>query len=148
MWLVNTRQHFSDAFQMVDYRTCPLFDLVSCRLFCVHSLPLCPPHSPLPRFLWHLGNFGKFGISASLVVQLRDILSEPTVHWKYELLYVPFLIPFALASLITVLVHRKDLEVPWYTPFKEAFQRVAGEAQTGGGRHRKPMGQRECTVVE
>lgn len=56
-----------------------------------------------------------------------QVLSEPLVNWKYELLYVPFLLPFAFASAITVLVHRRDLEVPWATPFKEAFNRVAGE---------------------
>jgi hypothetical protein len=61
------------------------------------------------------------------VLQLREILTEPSVSWKYELLYVPFLIPFVLASAVTVAVHRRDLEVPWWTPFKEAFQRVAGE---------------------
>lgn len=87
--------------------------------------PVC---STTPRFLWALGTFGNFGISASLVVQLRAILTEPSVSWKYELLYVPFLIPFALASVVTVVVHRRDLEVPWWTPFREAFQRVAGEA--------------------
>lgn len=80
-----------------------------------------------PSFYWNLGNLGSFGISASLVVQLRRVLSEPMVNWKYELLYVPFLLPFALASLITVVVHRKDLEVKWTTPFKEAFQRVGGK---------------------
>jgi hypothetical protein len=55
------------------------------------------------------------------------VLSEPLVNWKYELLYIPFLLPFAFASAITVLVHRRDLEVKWTTPFKEAFQRVAGD---------------------
>jgi hypothetical protein len=56
-----------------------------------------------------------------------QVLSEPLVNWKYELLYIPFLLPFAFASAITVLVHRLDLEVHWSTPFREAFQRVAGE---------------------
>ncbi|WIA11159.1 hypothetical protein OEZ85_011296 [Tetradesmus obliquus] len=82
--------------------------------------------STAPSFYWRLGNFGSFGISGSLVLQLRQVLSEPLVNWKYELLYVPFLLPFAFASAITVLVHRRDLEVPWATPFKEAFNRVAG----------------------
>jgi hypothetical protein len=81
----------------------------------------------VPRFLWNLGTLGDFGISASLVVQLRRILTEPSVNWRFELLYVPFVIPFVLASLVTVAVHRRDLEVPWWTPFREAFQRVAGQ---------------------
>jgi hypothetical protein len=88
--------------------------------------PAFAAHSTTPRFLWDLGTFGYFGISASLVVQLREILTEPSVSWKYELLYVPFLIPFVLASAITIMVHKKDLEVPWWTPFTEAFERVAG----------------------
>lgn len=92
---------------------------------------LPPPCSTTPRFLWDLGTFGNFGISASLVVQLREILTEPSVSWKYELLYVPFLIPFCLASAVTVLVHRRDMEVPWWTPFREAFQRVAGGVGVG-----------------
>jgi hypothetical protein len=60
-----------------------------------------------------------------------QVLSEPLVNWKYEMLYIPFLLPFAFASAITVLVHRRDLEVKWTTPFKEAFQRVAGELAAG-----------------
>lgn len=67
------------------------------------------------------------------MVQLREILTEPTVSWKYEMLYVPFLIPFVLASVITVLVHRRDMEVPWWTPFKEAFKRVGGGCLPEGG---------------
>jgi hypothetical protein len=46
-------------------------------------------------------------------------------------LYIPFLLPFVAASLVTLLVHRKDLEVHWTVPIKEAFQRIAGE---GDGR--------------
>jgi hypothetical protein len=104
------------------------FPLAAC------PLPPSPPPSQTPRFLWHLGSFGDFGISASLVIQLRRILTEPSVNWKYELLYVPFLIPFALASLVTVIVHRKDLEVHWTTPFREGFSRVAGaHGERGGG---------------
>jgi hypothetical protein len=43
-------------------------------------------------------------------------------------LYIPFLLPFVAASLVTLLVHRKDLEVHWTVPIREAFQRIAGEA--------------------
>lgn len=55
-----------------------------------------------------------------------QILSEPSVSWRYELLYVPFILPFFAASLITVAVHRRDMEVHWSTPFREAFSRVGG----------------------
>lgn len=60
------------------------------------------------------------------MIFLKEIMTDPAVNWKYELLYVPFLLPFALASIITMLVHRKDLEVKLVQPFKDAFQRVAG----------------------
>jgi hypothetical protein len=42
--------------------------------------------SPTPRFLWRLGTLGDFGVSASLVVQLLDIL-RAGVNWRYETLY-------------------------------------------------------------
>jgi hypothetical protein len=42
------------------------------------------------------------------------------------------LIPFVLASLVTVVVHRRDMEVGWATPFREGFSRVAGKGVGGG----------------
>ncbi|KAI8463143.1 MAG: L-lactate permease-domain-containing protein [Monoraphidium minutum] len=81
--------------------------------------------SPLPRFLWRLGTLGDFGVNASLVVQLIDIM-RAGVSWKYELLYVPFVLPFLAMSAITIALHRRSMAAPWWTPFREAFSRVKG----------------------
>jgi L-lactate permease len=62
-----------------------------------------------PYFAIHFGTYGTFRLSASLVFQLRDIFTYPNLNWRYELLYVPFLIPFVLVSIITMLIFRKDL---------------------------------------
>ena len=62
-----------------------------------------------PSFAIHLGTLGTFRLSASIVFQLRDIMTYPNLSWKYELLYVPFLIPFVLVSAITMFIYRKDL---------------------------------------
>jgi L-lactate permease len=62
-----------------------------------------------PNFTIHFGTYGTFRLSASLVFQLRDILTFPGINWKYELLYVPFLIPFVLVSLLNMYMYRKDL---------------------------------------
>jgi L-lactate permease len=56
------------------------------------------------------GTYGIFRLSASLVFQLLDILTHPDLSWKYELLYVPFIIPFVLMSLITMVLYRTDLQ--------------------------------------
>lgn len=44
-----------------------------------------------------------------------------------ELLYVPFVLPFLAMSAITIVLHRRNMHVPWWTPFREAFSRVKGE---------------------
>ena len=53
--------------------------------------------------------YGIFRLSASLVFQLIDILTFPDLNWKYELLYTPFVIPFVVISLCTMLLYRKDM---------------------------------------
>jgi L-lactate permease len=70
-----------------------------------------------PYFSIHFGTYGTFRLSASLVFQLRDIFTYPNLNWRYELLYVPFLIPFVLVSVITMILFRKDLTCH---PFKIA----------------------------
>ena len=62
-----------------------------------------------PYFSIYLGTYGTFRLSPSLVFQLLDIFTYPNLNWKYELLYVPFIIPFVLVSLITIAIFRKDL---------------------------------------
>jgi len=55
------------------------------------------------------GTYGDFRISASVVLQLKNILTYPNLNWKYEVFYVPFLIPFVLVSLLTMMIYRKDM---------------------------------------
>ena len=62
-----------------------------------------------PYFSIYMGTYGTFRLSPSLVFQLLNIFTYPNLNWKYELLYVPFIIPFILVSLITIVMFRKDL---------------------------------------
>jgi L-lactate permease len=62
-----------------------------------------------PYFQIDFNTYGVFRLSASLVFQLRNILTYPNLNWRYELLYVPFLIPFVLMSEITMIMYRKDM---------------------------------------
>ena len=39
---------------------------------------------------------------------------------------MPFILPFVAMSLVTILVHRRRMKGPWYTPFREAYSRVMG----------------------
>lgn len=60
-------------------------------------------------FSIHFGTLGTFRLSSSLVFQVRDILTYPNLNWKYELLYVPFIIPFILISLLTMALFRDNM---------------------------------------
>jgi hypothetical protein len=65
------------------------------------------------------------------VVSISGILGQdaPDVAWRYELLFVPFLVPFVLAAGITAIIWRKQLPdgVSIAHPFVEAAHRcVAG----------------------
>jgi len=62
-----------------------------------------------PYFDIKFGTYGEFRLSVSVVFQLRNILTYPGLSWKYELFYVPFLIPFCLVSALTMLLYRKDM---------------------------------------
>lgn len=79
-----------------------------------------------------LGSLGRFCVSPSIVFQLLHILKEIAVNWKYELLYVPFFIPFTVVSITTIAFYWRsyDKGVWLHQPFKEAGQRVAGAPMT------------------
>jgi len=62
-----------------------------------------------PYFQIDFNSYGIFRLSASLVLQLDNILTYPGLNWKYELLYTPFVIPFIVISLITMIVYKKDM---------------------------------------
>ncbi|WIA22021.1 hypothetical protein OEZ85_004372 [Tetradesmus obliquus] len=84
--------------------------------------------STSPSFTVNFGTLGKFSMSSSLVLQLSAILTSPDASFTYQLLYVPCILPFIAAAVITLLVHRRDLDTPklWTAPFKEAYARMAG----------------------
>jgi lactate permease len=54
-----------------------------------------------PRLTMPLGRLGEFWISPALVVGLDHILST-TMNWRMPLLYVPFILPFVVVSLLSV----------------------------------------------
>ena len=65
--------------------------------------------SQTPYWGVQFGTYGDFRMSASVVLQLRNILTYPNLNWKYEVFYVPFLIPFIMISLLTMMMYRKDM---------------------------------------
>ena len=75
-----------------------------------------------PYFSIHFGTWGTFRLSSSVVFQLRDILGYPNLNWKYELFYVPFLLPFVLVSSMIIFIYRKNLAA---SP-KDIVRTVAG----------------------
>ena len=53
-----------------------------------------------------LGAFGNFGISAALVLSLKNIFGTNS-EWSHSLLYVPSILPFGLIALITFVWEKK-----------------------------------------
>jgi L-lactate permease len=62
-----------------------------------------------PNFSIHFGTYGTFRLSSSLVFQLTDILAYPNLSWKYELLYIPFIMPFVMVSVVAMVLFRNDM---------------------------------------
>ncbi|MCX7712156.1 MAG: L-lactate permease [Chthoniobacterales bacterium] len=60
-----------------------------------------------PALSLQLGNFGIFRISATLVLQMRDILGQG-MNWSFPVLYVPAILPFAFAAILAVIVSNKE----------------------------------------
>ncbi|MDC8829928.1 L-lactate permease [Alteromonas gilva] len=58
-----------------------------------------------PAVLIDLGYMGQFGISASLVLTLKDIF-DTTQSWQHSLLYVPSILPFMIVGVLTLYLHR------------------------------------------
>jgi L-lactate permease len=81
-----------------------------------------------PSFSIHFGSYGTFKLSASLVFSLQNILTYPNLNWKYELLYVPFLIPFVLVSVAAMIVYRKDMKCGPYDIAKTVGCRLKNPA--------------------
>ncbi|CAD7695229.1 unnamed protein product [Ostreobium quekettii] len=78
-----------------------------------------------PHLKVDLGTLGDFRVSAALVVSLSGILEEQ-VAWSYQMLYVPFILPFVVVSSLTIALYKRDLVpgVKWWTPFRETLARV------------------------
>ncbi|CAJ1946790.1 unnamed protein product [Cylindrotheca closterium] len=74
-----------------------------------------------PNFEIHFGTFGTFRLSASIVFQLKNILTYPNLSWKYEFIYLPFFL-FSFISFLTFGLFRKKLS---QTP-KQVVLVVAG----------------------
>lgn len=79
---------------------------------------------PDPNFDIDLGYLFKFEVSASLVVRVSRIFGLPpgTLAWTFQLLYVPFIVPFIVVSIVTVLLFRRNLPegATMLTPFVDA----------------------------
>jgi L-lactate permease len=81
-----------------------------------------------PSFEIHFGTLGIFRMSGSLVVQLQNILTYPNLNWRYELLYVPFIIPFVIVSGLTMFIFRKDLSARPQEVFRSVTKRMVKPA--------------------
>jgi L-lactate permease len=83
-----------------------------------------------PSLSLQLGTLGTFKLSASLVLQLQQIFMLPGVNWKYETLYVPCLLPFVVAGLVTVWLYRAEMQqqqLPCYVIFTHSWRKMKGE---------------------
>jgi hypothetical protein len=92
------------------------------------------PCSTEPSFSLQLGTLGTFKLSASLVLQLQQIFMLPGVSWKYETLYVPCLLPFVVAGLVTVWLYWAEMQqqqLPCYAIFTHAWRKMKGEQTVG-----------------
>jgi L-lactate permease len=106
------RKSFSEGYlQEMMVRTFPIWAVVSLLVLSrVQQIGIKEYLTKLePYFSIHFGTYGTFRLSSSLVFQLRNILTYPNLNWKYELLYIPFIIPFVFVSVITMVIFRKDM---------------------------------------
>ena len=67
-------------------------------------------------------SLGLLSVSPSLVFQLRAILGED-LNWSYALLYVPFILPFFVASALAFILYRRPLSV-FGEVLRETFGRI------------------------
>jgi len=67
-----------------------------------------------PYFQIVFGTYGDFRLSVSVVFQLRNILTYPNLNWSFAFFYLPFIMPFVLVSVATMILYRKDMKsTPW-----------------------------------
>ncbi|CEM32465.1 unnamed protein product [Vitrella brassicaformis CCMP3155] len=77
------------------------------------------PYGDLP-----LGGLGTFRIAQSVTIFLVRIFAEPTVSFRFQTFYVPFIIPFVVVSLAAMYMFRHRLDASPLTIFKETAQRM------------------------
>ena len=75
----------------------------------------------------NLGTLGHLSISAVLKMSLTKILGT-NINWSYELLYIPFLLPFIVAGSCALLVFRKELDKGPKEILAQVAQRIKGPA--------------------
>jgi len=110
--VLGPRKSFGGAYVMeLAGRTFPIWGVI--LLLILTRIPQfhIKPYLTLtePYFEIDLNTYGIFRLSASLVIQLDNILTYPGLNWKYELLYIPFVIPFVIISVATMIIYRKDM---------------------------------------
>lgn len=73
-----------------------------------------------------LGSIATFAISASIVLRFEEIFREPDVNWRFETLYVPFILPFLAISLCTMILfrHRLPAEKTFWGHIKAVLSQV------------------------
>lgn len=81
-----------------------------------------------PYFDIHFGTWGTFRLSSAVVFQLRDILGYPGLNWKYELFYVPFVLPFVAVSAVIIFIYRNNLATSPVDIFRTVTSRLRNPA--------------------
>lgn len=74
-----------------------------------------------------LGTLGHLSVSCVLKVSLTKILGTD-IAWSYDLLYIPFILPFIVAGSACLLVFHKDLEKGPRQIFSALTERIKGPA--------------------
>ena len=69
-----------------------------------------------------LGSLAELKVSNSLVVQLESIFGTD-ISWSFKTLYIPWLIPFVLISLCTLIIFKQS-PAQCYQPFKSTFHQL------------------------
>eukprot|EP00124_Ichthyophonus_hoferi_P001413 Ihof_evm2s73 gene=Ihof_evmTU2s73 len=78
-----------------------------------------------PALVISFRSLGVLEISPALVFFFHDILRDPAISWVYETLYTPAFMPFVVVSLITMLIHRKDLDKKPLNILGDSLKRLA-----------------------
>lgn len=126
--VLGPRKPFDGAYVMeLTGRTFPIWGVV--LLLILTRIPQfrIKPYLTLtePYFEIDFNSYGIFRLSGSLVIQLNNILTYPGLNWKYELLYIQFIVPFVAISVATMIIYRKDMgDIKPLDVFKAVINRL------------------------